>query len=283
MMYSTNSRPFSEENDVSRQAVKPIYTEDWVNDGQAQRTGKTTVSFAAVRAELKTVSDLAEISHNSLDSNSSSNSKDLPCYNIFLINHNLPTLLLKQTLLSFIQHLKNNSFNKPFKISINNTFTEIHIYKNLKHKLLPNHIFLSNSHYYLYNNLPIKSHSQYSTPNTISDSIFFNTHNDNNSSLTSLDSHNSNPLTTNNTSLLQTTLSPIISIPIKIGSLNINGLLQHSKKLSLIDIINQHNFDIFGLSETHLTSKEGKSINKDLQNYNSFWSSYENSHQAGVG
>jgi len=32
-MYSTNSRPFSEENDVSRQAVKPIYVEDWVNDG----------------------------------------------------------------------------------------------------------------------------------------------------------------------------------------------------------------------------------------------------------
>src|SRR6185295_14576102 len=64
---------------------------------------------------------------------------------------------------------------------------------------------------------------------------------------------------------------------------NINGLLQHSKKLSLIDIINQHNFDLFGLSETHLTSKEGKYINKDLQNYNSFWSSYENSHQAGVG
>ena len=48
MMYSTNSRPFSEENDVSRQAVKPIYAEDWVNDGQAQHTGKTTVSFAAV-------------------------------------------------------------------------------------------------------------------------------------------------------------------------------------------------------------------------------------------
>src|SRR6185295_17021625 len=114
-------------------------------------------------------------------------------------------------------------------------------------------------------------------------SIFFNTHNDNNSSLTSLDSHNSNPSTTNNTSLLQTTLLPIISIPIKIGSLNINGLLQYSKKLSLIDIINQHNFDIFELSETYLTSKERKYINKDLQNYNSFWSSYKNSHQAGVG
>ena len=33
---------------------------------------------------------------------------------------------------------------------------------------------------------------------------------------------------------------------------------------------NQHNFNIFELSETHLTSKEEKYINKDLQNYNSF-------------
>ena len=128
-MYSTNSRPFSEENDVSRQAVKPIYAEDWVNDGQAQRTGKTTVSFAAVRAELKTMSDLAEIYNPSLNSNSPPNFKDSSCYNIFLTYYNLPTLPINQTLLNFLQHLKNNLFDKPFKISINTTLTETHVYK----------------------------------------------------------------------------------------------------------------------------------------------------------
>ena len=283
MMYSTNSRPFSEENDVSRQAVKPIYVEDWVYDGQAQRTGKTTVSFAAVRAKLKTVSNLAEIYNSSLNSNSSPNFKDPFCYDTFLIYYNLPTLSPNQTLLNFLQHLKNNLFNKPFKISINITLTETHVYQNLNNAILPNHILLPKSHYYQYYNLPIKSYQQYSIPNSLTESDFFNTNNSNITNPISSISHSFDPILTDNIPSLQTSLTPIISIPIKIGSLNINGLLQHSKKISLIDIINQHNFDIFGISESHLTPKEGKFINKNLQNYNSFWSSYENPYQAGVG
>src|ERR1043165_90799 len=229
------------------------------------------------------VSKLAEIYNPSLNSNFSPNFKDSSCYNIFLIYHNLLTLPINQTLLNFLQHLKNNLFDKPFKIFINTTLTETHVYKNLNNNIIPNHVLLPKSLYYQYYNLPIKSYRQYSVPNLLADSEFFNSNNFNITNPIPPLSHLSDSILTNNISSLQTSLTPIISIPIKIGSLNINGLLQHSKKISLIDIINQHNFDIFGISETHLNPKEGKFFNQNLQNHNSFWSSYENPHQAGVG
>jgi exonuclease III len=70
---------------------------------------------------------------------------------------------------------------------------------------------------------------------------------------------------------------------IKIGLININGLLQHNKKLSLIELLNNNTFDIFGISETHLNIKEEKFLNNQTNNYISFWSSYSNPHQARVG
>src|SRR5260364_292379 len=61
MMSSTFSGPFTEENKVSGQVVKSIYTEDQVYDGQTQCTGQAMVSCAAVRTELETASASTEI------------------------------------------------------------------------------------------------------------------------------------------------------------------------------------------------------------------------------
>src|SRR6185437_5181257 len=74
-----------------------------------------------------------------------------------------------------------------------------------------------------------------------------------------------------------------ISIPIKIASLNTNSLLQPTKKLLIEETLNQNLYDILGLSETHLTQKDGKFLNNKIKNYTSFWSSFSNPHQAGVG
>ncbi|RIB01274.1 hypothetical protein C2G38_2231364 [Gigaspora rosea] len=64
-------------------------------------------------------------------------------------------------------------------------------------------------------------------------------------------------------------------------SLNTNGLLQPTKKLLIEETLNQNLYDIFGLSETHLTQKDGKFLNNKIKNYTSFWSSFSNLHQAG--
>ena len=67
------------------------------------------------------------------------------------------------------------------------------------------------------------------------------------------------------------------------ASININGLSLPYKQLSLLDLINQNKYSIFGISETHLSIKEGRFLNKEIPTYTSFWSSYTNSRQAGVG
>src|SRR5205814_7041583 len=73
------------------------------------------------------------------------------------------------------------------------------------------------------------------------------------------------------------------SLALKIASININSLLQPNKQLALSEILNNVFFKILGISETHLSTKEGNFLNKHIQNYKSFWSSYKNIHQAGVG
>ena len=60
MISFTNSGPFLEENVVSRQVDKSIYAKNQLYDGQTQCTEQTIVFCAAVKAELKTVSEFAE-------------------------------------------------------------------------------------------------------------------------------------------------------------------------------------------------------------------------------
>jgi exonuclease III len=59
---------------------------------------------------------------------------------------------------------------------------------------------------------------------------------------------------------------------IKIHSLNVNGLLDTFKQLSLIDYISENQIDIFGISETHLSNKEAKfsTLSQKLTNHKCF-------------
>ena len=56
-----------------------------------------------------------------------------------------------------------------------------------------------------------------------------------------------------------------ISIPIKIASLNTNGLLQPTKKLLIEETLNQNLYKIFGLLDTYLTQKNGKFLNNKIK------------------
>src|SRR5260363_224339 len=101
------------------------------------------------------ISNLQLYTTPNLNTNSSSNinlshSSDEPCYNKFLKKHNFPLLPLLQTLKSFIQHLLKNSFSQLFKISINITTLETHVYLNTQDEILPNHIILSPNQYSIY-------------------------------------------------------------------------------------------------------------------------------------
>src|SRR6185295_12431137 len=97
---------FLEENDVSGQVVKSIYTENQDNDGQTQRTGQAMALFAAVRTELKTASDSTE---NTQPKSFLTllNSYDLDtCYNKFLQYYYLPLLPSQPTIKTFFQYLQ---------------------------------------------------------------------------------------------------------------------------------------------------------------------------------
>ena len=172
-MYSTLSRPFLEENDVSRQAVKPIYAVDPGDISQTQRTEQTLVSSAAVRTGLKTASEFTETYYTS-DIISSHHSEVNICYNIFLQLFNLLLLNSKQTLGTFITHLKNCDFKKPFIISINNTHTETHVLKSIYNDLPKNHYILPTHLYNLYQHIPILTNNTNNSNN-----LYFNiaTHN----------------------------------------------------------------------------------------------------------
>ena len=73
------------------------------------------------------------------------------------------------------------------------------------------------------------------------------------------------------------------SLSIKIASININSLLQPNKKLTITKALNNNTYDILGISETHLSTKEEKILNNQINNYQSFWSTFSHTHQAGVG
>ena len=98
-MFSTFCGPYSEENDVNRQAGKPIYTEDQDYDGQTQRTGQAMVPCAAVRTELKTASVSTEDNHNTSDIISSSHSEVQYSFNTSLpsTNTNSNNYLISET------------------------------------------------------------------------------------------------------------------------------------------------------------------------------------------
>ena len=230
------------------------------------------VSSIAVQAELKTLSDSVEdITNTIFTSNTSTPIKIDKCYIKFLKQHNLTQIIEPVTLKNFIQHLHLNNFSNSFKISINFKKTESHIYLKITDQILPNHTKIDSSLFNTYGHLPLLTSFNWSIPNTNSTDLFTS----------------NQPIYPNTTTTIPSIPSLITpehtAIPIKIGSVNINGLSQPNKKLSLIELLQENNFEIFGLSETHLSSKEGKILNSQIQNYTSFWSSYTNPYQAGVG
>ena len=153
MMSSTICGPFSEENDVSRQAGKPIYVEESSNDGQTQRTEQTLDSCTAVRAG-HTVSDFAEDLTLSSDTKPSHPSEET-CFNKFLHKYNLPLLPLPQTLKSFLHHLLKYSFFQSYKISVNIIIFKTHIYLDINEQALPGYLILSSNQYSIYSSSPI--------------------------------------------------------------------------------------------------------------------------------
>ena len=129
---------------------------DQVYDGQTQYTEQTLVSSASVRAGnmASTLGDSNFNMHLLLSSRSYNVFKSLSTniytysnrtltqnttntyYNLFFQQYNLLLLNVNKTLGSFLIHLSNHSFSQLFLISINQTFTETHIYLNLNKHIL---------------------------------------------------------------------------------------------------------------------------------------------------
>jgi len=219
------------------------------------------------------VSDSVEDNTNTISIFNTSTSIEIDkCYNKFLKQHNLPQILKPVSLNNFIHYLHLNLFLNPIKkISINLKKTESHIYLHTTEPTLPDYTTIDSSFYKTYSHLPLLTSFNWLIPNI------------NHASFSTSDQYpNLDTSTSSSTSLLLTTPEHT-SIPIKIGTININGLQQSNKKLSLIDFLQNNNFEIFGLSETHISVKDGKFFNNQINNYVSFWSSYSNTSQAGVG
>jgi Endonuclease/Exonuclease/phosphatase family len=94
---------------------------------------------------------------------------------------------------------------------------------------------------------------------------------------TSINNPTNNSTNTSNTST--NSLPNSLSKKFKIGSLNTRGLNDETKFKCLLQYIQNHNYTIFGLSETKL--KESTKKYSSNKNYTIHWSSNENS-QAGV-
>jgi hypothetical protein len=137
--------------------------------------------------------------------------------------------------------------------------------------LLLNHKIIPPQQYPLYYNLPVKT-NKFTVPKISTD--LFSNHN--NQLPTPLPYTTSIPLTTPDYST--------IAQQIKICSLNINSLTSHTKQLLIQDYITTNNIDIFGISETHFSTKELQFslLSKNLKNYKLISSSFENPHQAGT-
>ena len=225
------------------------------------------------------------------------------CYNKFLYYHRLQALPSPQTVGSFLHYIQEYYpmfySNQYIKISIkphsrfDHIFTEAHIYLPYEN-FIPDHIIFPPFEDLLYySDVELKSpNNKFQTP-TFTDSLFFSTPNlqhyttlnpnTNTNSISDIQTNMNNPNIPpipNQTIILE---PEYISIPIKIASLNTNGLLQPTKKLLIEETLNQKQYDILGLLETHLTQKDGKFLNNKIKNYTSFWSSFSNPHQAGVG
>jgi len=238
-MSSTSCGLFLEENVVSRLVEKSIYMKDQLYDSQTQQTEQALISSATVRTEY-TASAFTEDPQLPSATIISTPTEDNLCYNKFLSYYNLLILPSSQTLKSFYQHLQHINYTQIPKISINLAKTETHVYTNYNDLLLSNHIILSPHDQLQYSHLPLKSN------------------------LNNISTTNNNFNNNNNTSIEYTSLA------LKIASININSLLQPNKQLALSEILNNVSFEILGISETHLSTKEGNFLNKHIQNYKSF-------------
>ena len=184
------------------------------------------------------------------------------CFNKFLLYYKLQLLPSLQTItlfLSYIQTTYPSFFSEQFiKISIkqnetDNNNNEAYIYLPNKTTLLQNYFMSPFKNLLAFSNTSLKSDY------TISIQI---------PSLQSCESSlNAFPNQFNSPS---DPIPEYISLPINIASLNINGLSQSNKKLSIIEMLNTNTFDILGLSETHASIKEGKFLNNQIPNYTSY-------------
>jgi exonuclease III len=250
------------------------------------------VSSTAVQAELKTVSDSVEDITNTISTSNASTPTEIDnCYKKFLKYYKLPQIQEPVTLIKFIQHLHQNSFFNPIKISINFTKTETHIYLNNIEPTLPNHTILDPSLYKTQGHLPLLTISKWKIPDI--NSISFTKSDQLSNPTTLIPPLNTVPIITaehiSSSAKIDLTNTNELEVSnniksIKIHSLNVNGLLDNYKQLSLIDYISENQIDIFGISETHLSTKEAKfsTLSKKLTNYKSFWTP-SNARQSGVG
>src|SRR5260363_306947 len=172
------------------------------------------------------------------------------CYNKFLSYHKLQLLPSPQTIASFTQFIKSNystffseQYIKLF-VQIKNKYNSEEAYIYLLHEtsLLPNHSPLPFKNLINFLNIPLKSNCPTNIPSLQTCEL-------------SLNQPSIHP-TSNPSPTLE-----YASIPIKIASLIINGLIQPNKKLSILEALNNNSFEILGLSETHLLIKEGKFFN----------------------
>ena len=185
-------------------------------------------------------------------SSTSLDSYDLnTCYNKYLLYYKLPLLKEPQTIQSFYLHLDNHAsyLKKLAIISLTKDKKEAHIYLPHDTVLLPNHTFPLSWDTY---DISLKSYTN-STPTPIP---IAEAANNNSISLSSTIEHT--------------------SLSIKIGSLNINDLLQSNKKLSLNEMLDVQAFDILGLSETHLSTQETRYFKTQNSNYTAFGVLFKN-------
>ena len=124
----TVSKPILEENDVSRQVVKPIYVATQINDSQTQRTEQTFEFGTVVKTEHTASAYIEDLLVLPIPT-SLEPFEALTCYNTFLKFHNMDLLKTDQTIGSFMKYLKEkNSQNQQDSLSTNNSMKPIYIF-----------------------------------------------------------------------------------------------------------------------------------------------------------
>src|SRR6185437_989832 len=207
------------------------------------------------------------------------------CFNKFLSFYNLQLLPTPQSIGSFLKFIQDDYpayyseqyINISIKISNNNIYEEAHIHLPQETILLPNFSYIPFKNLLDFQNIPLKtnrSSTKFKIPSLLrcQNSLLPTPHPSPELPLTTTHTNN-NILSSENLNITQS---------IKIHSLNVNGLLDNFKQLSLIDFISENQIDIFGISETHLSNKEAKfsSLSQKLSNYKCFWTS-ANARQSG--